>query len=135
MIVLEPAEASKFSYIIGWIVYKLIKSNNVTKSHPEFETIHAYLISLNSEQVVYEQDVQSQTTNIIPGQEFLQFMYKMESLIFQLFEKHKELGSNILQYIHNSLQSPLKMLAVTVILRHSVVCNRLQPIYIKKQKL
>ena len=29
----------------------------------------------------------------------------------------------------------LKMLAVTVILRHSVVCNRLQPIYIKKQKL
>ncbi|CAB4419487.1 unnamed protein product [Rhizophagus irregularis] len=29
----------------------------------------------------------------------------------------------------------LKMLAVTVILRHSIVCNRLQPIYIKKQKL
>jgi hypothetical protein len=31
--------------------------------------------------------------------------------------------------------SQLKMLAVTVILRYSVVCNRLQPIYIKKQKL
>ena len=29
----------------------------------------------------------------------------------------------------------LKMLAVTVILRHSVICNRLQPISIKKQKL
>jgi hypothetical protein len=35
----------------------------------------------------------------------------------------------------NLLESNVKMLAVTVILRHSVVCNRLQPIYIKKQKL
>jgi hypothetical protein len=29
----------------------------------------------------------------------------------------------------------LKMLAVTIILRHCVVCNRLQPSFIKKQKL
>ncbi|UZO17722.1 uncharacterized protein OCT59_009063 [Rhizophagus irregularis] len=34
-----------------------------------------------------------------------------------------------------STMSIIKMLAVTVILRHSVVCNRLQSIYIKKQKL
>lgn len=54
IIVLEPAEASKFSYIVGWIVYKLTKSDNATKSHPKFETIYAYLMSLNSEQVIYE---------------------------------------------------------------------------------
>ena len=35
IVVLESAEASKFAYIVGWIVYKLIKSDNVTKSHPE----------------------------------------------------------------------------------------------------
>ncbi|PKC59181.1 hypothetical protein RhiirA1_400138, partial [Rhizophagus irregularis] len=66
IIILEPAEASKFSYIVGWIVYKLTKSNNVTKSHPEFEVINSHLMILNSEQVVYEQDVRSQTTNVIP---------------------------------------------------------------------
>ncbi len=30
-------------------------------------------------------------------------MYKMESLVLLLFEKHKEFGPNILQYIHNCL--------------------------------
>ena len=70
----------------------------------------AHLKILNSEQVVlYEKDVRSQTTNVIPGQEFLEFMYEMESLILLLFEKHEEFGSNILQYINNSLMcnSPL----------------------------
>uniref|UniRef100_U9U392 Uncharacterized protein n=1 Tax=Rhizophagus irregularis (strain DAOM 181602 / DAOM 197198 / MUCL 43194) TaxID=747089 RepID=U9U392_RHIID len=68
-IVLEPAEASKFSYIVGWIIYKLTKSDNITKSHSEFEAINIYLMILNSEQVVYEEDIQSQTTNVISGQE------------------------------------------------------------------
>ncbi|PKY34215.1 hypothetical protein RhiirB3_453714 [Rhizophagus irregularis] len=126
IIVLEPAEASKFSYIVGWIVYKLTKSDNATKSHPKFETIYAYLMSLNSEQVVYEQDVQSQTTNIIPGQEFLQFMYKMESLIFQLFEKHKEFGPNILQYIHNSLLCNIPLLESFNILLNTSTCQKLE---------
>ena len=49
---------------------------------------------LNSEQVVYEQDVRSKTTNVIPGHKFLEFMYKMESVILLLFEKHKEFGPN-----------------------------------------
>ena len=65
---------------------------------------------LNSEQVIYEQDVRSQTTNVIPGREFLEFMYKMESLVLLLFEKHKEFGPNILQYIHNSLLCNLPLL-------------------------
>ena len=30
-------------------------------------------------------------------------MYKMESVILLLFEKHEKFGPNILQYIHNSL--------------------------------
>ena len=38
-IVLELAEASKFFYIVRWIVYKLTKNNNITKSHPEFDII------------------------------------------------------------------------------------------------
>src|SRR5437667_2617771 len=90
IIVLEPEEASKFSYVVGWIIYKLTKNDNITKSHSEFETICAHLKVLSSEQVIYEQDVRSQTTNVIPGHEFLEFMYKMESLILLLFEKHKE---------------------------------------------
>jgi len=31
IIVLEPEEASKFSYIVGWIIYKLTKSDKITK--------------------------------------------------------------------------------------------------------
>ena len=60
--------------------------------------------------MVYERDVRSQITNVIPGREFLEFMYKMESLILLLFEKHKEFGPNILQYIHNSLLGNLPLL-------------------------
>ena len=103
IIVLESSEASKFSYIVGWVVYKLTKNDNITRSHPEFEAISTHLMTLNSEQVVYEQDVRSQTTNVIPGQKFLEFMYKIELLVLLLFEKHTEFGPNILQYIHNSL--------------------------------
>ncbi|PKY34245.1 hypothetical protein RhiirB3_532766 [Rhizophagus irregularis] len=110
IIVLESEEASKFSYIVGWIIYKLTKNDNTTKSHSEFETICTHLMILNSEQVVYEQDVRSQTTNVIPGHEFLEFMYKMESLILLLFEKHREFSPNILQYIHNSLLCNLSLL-------------------------
>ncbi|PKC03624.1 hypothetical protein RhiirA5_380023 [Rhizophagus irregularis] len=109
-IVLELAEASKFSYIVGWIIYKLTKSDNITKSHSEFEAINIHLMILNSEQVVYEEDIQSQTTNVVSGQEFLEFMYKMESLVLLLFEKHKEFGPNILQYIHNSLLCNISLL-------------------------
>lgn len=103
IIVLEPIEASKFFYIVDWVVYKLTKSDKQTKSHPQFKAICAHLEILNSEQVVYEQDVRSQITNVIPGQEFLEFMYKMESLILLLFEKHKELGPNTLQYIYTTV--------------------------------
>ncbi|CAG8605476.1 5829_t:CDS:1 [Diversispora eburnea] len=102
-IILEPAEASKFSYIIGWVIYKLTKSDNIMKSHPKFEAMCAHLKVLSSEQIVYEQDVRSQITNVIPGQDFLDIMYKLESLVLLLFEKYKELGPNILLYIHNNL--------------------------------
>ncbi|GES73643.1 hypothetical protein GLOIN_2v1541965 [Rhizophagus clarus] len=84
IIVLEPAEASKFTYIVRWVVYKLVKSDNITKSYPHFKAICAYLEILNSEQVIYEQDVRSKITN--------------------------ELGPNILQYIQNSLLSNLLLL-------------------------
>ena len=110
IIVLEPAEASKFSYIVGWVIYKLIKSDDLTQSHPQFNSIRAHLEVLSSEKVVYERHIRSQTTNVIPGQEFLEFFYKIESLILLLFEKHNEYGPNILEYICNSLLCNLPLL-------------------------
>ena len=110
IIVLEPAEALKFSYIVGWIIYKLTKNDHVTKLHSQFKVICTHLKILSSEQIVYEQDVRAQTTNVISGQKFLKFMYEMESLILLLFEKHEEFGPNILQYIHNSLSNNLPLL-------------------------
>ncbi|RHZ53791.1 hypothetical protein Glove_437g22 [Diversispora epigaea] len=65
-IILEPTKVSKFSYIIGWIIYKLTKSDNIMKSHPKFEAMCAHFKVLSSEQIVYEQDVRSQITNVIP---------------------------------------------------------------------
>ncbi|RHZ81287.1 hypothetical protein Glove_122g148 [Diversispora epigaea] len=109
-IVLELAEASKFSYIVGWIVYKLIKADHLTKSHLKFEAICTHLMVLNSEKVIYNQDIRSQITNIIPGQQFLKFMYKMESIILLLFEKYNEFGPNILLYIYDSLLCNLSLL-------------------------
>ncbi|RHZ80857.1 hypothetical protein Glove_131g21 [Diversispora epigaea] len=106
----EPAEASKFSYIIRWIVYKLTKSDHTTRSHSKFETICVHLKILNSEVIVYDQNIRSQVTNIIPGQDFLNFMYRMESIVLLLFEKYEEFGPNILQYIHNSLLCNLFLL-------------------------
>ncbi|RIA97629.1 hypothetical protein C1645_813871 [Glomus cerebriforme] len=75
IIVLESAEASKFLYITGWIIYKLTKSDHQTKSHLQFKDICTYLGILSLEQ----------------------------SLILLLYEKHEEFGPNILQYIYNSL--------------------------------
>ncbi|GBC31427.2 hypothetical protein GLOIN_2v1541965 [Rhizophagus irregularis DAOM 181602=DAOM 197198] len=71
IIVLEPIEASKFFYIVDWVVYKLTKSDKQTKSHPQFKAICAHSEILNSEQVVYKQDVRSQITNVIPDQQVL----------------------------------------------------------------
>ncbi|CAG8751547.1 22126_t:CDS:2, partial [Gigaspora margarita] len=73
IIVLEPAEVSKFSYIVGWVIYKLIKSDDLTQSHPQFNSICAHLEVLSLEKVVYERHIRSQTTNVISGQEFLDF--------------------------------------------------------------
>jgi hypothetical protein len=137
IIVLESSEASKFSYIVGWIVYKLTKNDHITKSRPEFEVINTHLMTLNSEQVVYEQDVRSQTTNVIPGQKFLEFMYKIESLVLLLFEKHTEFGPNILQYIHNSLLCNLPLLENfnTLINISTQMLSACESINIKKYEL
>jgi len=47
---------------------------------------------------------------VISSQEFLEFMYKIESLILLLFEKYEEFEPNILQYINNSLLDNLPLL-------------------------
>ncbi|CAG8636940.1 15848_t:CDS:10, partial [Dentiscutata erythropus] len=107
---LEPAEVSKFQYIIRWTIYKLTKSDRLTLAHEEFAKIKSCLNVLSSEQVEYICDTRSKMTIVIPGADFIQFMYYLESLIFQLFEKHIEYGPDILIYINNNLVSnrPLK---------------------------
>ena len=57
----------------------------------------------------YVLKTKSQTTNIIPESEFIQFMYHLESLVIELFEKHNELGPNILYYVKNSLLNNLHL--------------------------
>jgi hypothetical protein len=137
IIVLEAEEASKFSYIVGWIIYKLTKNDSVTKSHSELKIICAHLNILNSEQVVYEKDVRSQITNVIPGREFLEFMYKVESLILLLFKKHKEFGPNILHYIHNSLLCNLPLIESFDMLLNisSQLLSNHESINVEKQEL
>ncbi|RHZ82966.1 hypothetical protein Glove_102g94 [Diversispora epigaea] len=105
----EPAEASKFSYIIGWIIYKLTKNDYMTRSHPKFETICIHLKILNLEVIVYDQNIRSQVTNIIPEQDFLDFMYRMESIVLLLFEKREKFSSNILQYIYNNTNNNISI--------------------------
>ncbi|CAJ0751439.1 9385_t:CDS:2 [Entrophospora sp. SA101] len=106
---LDPAEASKFAYIVGWVLFKLTKDDKVMMSHPKFGIMRSLLKNLCSENVEYVHEIHSQTTNIIPGPEIMDFMYHFESIIIQLFEKHHELGPNILHYIRISLLNNLHL--------------------------
>nr|CAG8602237.1 16007_t:CDS:2 [Entrophospora candida] len=106
---LDPAEASKFAYIVGWVLFKLTKDDKVMMSHPKFGIMCSLLKNLCSENVEYVHEIHSQTTNIIPGPEIMDFMYHFESIIIQLFEKHHELGPNILHYIRISLLNNLHL--------------------------
>ena len=86
-------------------------------SHLKFPIIYTLLRNLCTEKVKYVSETKSQITNIIPKPEFIQFMYHLKSLVIKLFEKHNELGPNILHYIKNSLLSNiyLNQLFVTVL--------------------
>uniref|UniRef100_U9TUN1 Uncharacterized protein n=1 Tax=Rhizophagus irregularis (strain DAOM 181602 / DAOM 197198 / MUCL 43194) TaxID=747089 RepID=U9TUN1_RHIID len=103
IITLNRAEASKFSYIVGWILFKLLKRDHLMNSHPKFSVMRILLGALCIEKVEYTIETKLQTTNVIPGSEFLKFMYHLESLVIELFEKHSVLGPNILCYVKNSL--------------------------------
>ncbi|CAG8634317.1 26928_t:CDS:2, partial [Racocetra persica] len=87
---LELAEVSKFQYIIGWTIYKLTKNDQLTLAHKEFTKIRSCLNVLSFEDIEYVCDTRSKMTTIIPGANFIQFMYYLESPILQLFEKHIE---------------------------------------------
>src|SRR5437868_1391078 len=78
-------------------------------SHTKFSDIRILLKALCTEKVEYVLETKSQTINIIPGSEFIQFMYHLESLVIELFEKHNELGPNILHYVKNSLLNNLHL--------------------------
>ncbi|UZO08709.1 uncharacterized protein OCT59_028962 [Rhizophagus irregularis] len=117
IITLNQAESQKFSYIIGWVLFKLLKRDYAMNSHPKFRVMHTLLESLCEEKVEYTIETRSQTTNIIPGPEFTQFMYYLESLVIDLFKKHNELGPNILHYVKNSLlsNSSLNQMFITIL--------------------
>ncbi|CAG8701747.1 2773_t:CDS:2, partial [Dentiscutata heterogama] len=107
--------------------------DNLTQSHPQFNSIYAHLEVLSLEKVVYEQHIRSQTMNIIPGQEFLEFFYKIESLILLLFKKHNEYRPNILEYICNSLLCNLPLLRSFNILLD--IASSCQHVMAEKQEL
>jgi hypothetical protein len=109
IITLDRAEAFKFSYIVGWVLFKLLKRDHLMNSHPKFSVMCILLRSLCTEKVEYMLETKSQITNIIPGSEFVQFMYHLESLVIELFEKHNELGPNILCYVKNSFLTNLHL--------------------------
>ncbi|CAG8689648.1 14116_t:CDS:2, partial [Racocetra persica] len=94
------------NYTESWTVPKKIISLKLA----EFTKIISCLNVLSFEDIEYVCDTRSKMTTIIPGADFIQFMYYLESLILQLFEKYIEYGPNILIYINNNLLSnqPLK---------------------------
>ena len=78
-------------------------------SHTKFSDVRILLKALCTEKVEYVLKTKSQTTNIIPGSEFIQFMYHLKFLVIELFEKHNELGPNILHYMKYSLLNNLHL--------------------------
>ncbi|GBB98284.1 hypothetical protein RclHR1_03190016 [Rhizophagus clarus] len=71
IIIFNRVEASKFSYIIGWVFFKLLKRDHLMNSHPKFSVMYNLLRSLCTENVEYMLKTKSQTTNIIPSSEFI----------------------------------------------------------------
>ncbi|PKY54786.1 hypothetical protein RhiirA4_473787 [Rhizophagus irregularis] len=71
IITLNQAESSKFSYIIGWVLFKLLKRDHLMNSHPKFPIMHTLLGTLCIEKVEYVVETKTWTTNIIPGPEFI----------------------------------------------------------------
>ena len=59
IITLDRAEASKFSYIIGWVLFKLLKRDYIMNSHPKFPIICILLKNLCTEKVEYVPEIKS----------------------------------------------------------------------------
>ena|SRR6266540_1106570 len=89
--------------------FKLLKRDYIMNSYSKFPVIHTLLEALYTKKVEYILGTKLQTTNIISGSEFFQFMYYLESLVIELFERHSEIGPNILHYIRNNLLSNLHL--------------------------
>ncbi|GES83516.1 hypothetical protein GLOIN_2v1773883 [Rhizophagus clarus] len=53
IVTLNQAESSKFSYIIGWVLFKLLKRDHLMNSHPKFPIMHTLLGALCTEKVEY----------------------------------------------------------------------------------
>src|SRR5439155_12076917 len=53
IVTLNQAESLKFSYIIGWVLFKLLKRDHIMNSHPKFPIMRTLLGALYTEKVEY----------------------------------------------------------------------------------
>jgi len=71
------------------------------------------ILALNNDiDIQYVRDTRSRITSVVAGDDFVRFMYYLESLIL---EKHTKCGPKIIVYIDNNLANnqPLKKSAIT----------------------
>lgn len=120
-LVLEPAEAEKFKYVVGWLIYKLLKNDKVTQSHGNFATIRKVLGALASERIEHVPEMRTQITNFVPGENMMKFMYLLESLVLKLFDKYEKYGADILIYIRESLLANITLIShFESLIKHSL---------------
>ncbi|CAG8663040.1 12211_t:CDS:2, partial [Racocetra persica] len=108
---LEPAETSKFQYIIRWTIYKLTKSDRLTLAHEEFAKIESCLNVLSSEQlfekhIEYGPDILIYIdNNLVSNQPLKKQFNDLLQIAYEFYYnaeyKNKELFP---EFIHNSIQ-------------------------------
>ncbi|CAG8780053.1 21125_t:CDS:2, partial [Racocetra persica] len=108
---LEPAEASKFQYIIGWTIYKLTKSDRLTLAYEEFAKIKSCLNVLSSEQlfekhIEYGPDILIYINNNLVSNQPLKKQFNDLLQIAYKFYRNAEYKNKKLfpEFIHNSIQ-------------------------------
>ncbi|CAG8790308.1 17411_t:CDS:2, partial [Dentiscutata erythropus] len=89
--------------VIEQVIYKLVKSDPLIIAYKDFMKIRSCLDALSTKNVEYENNTYSKKITIVSGIEFVQFMYYLELLVLQLFEKHIEYESDILIYINDHI--------------------------------
>ncbi|CAG8828763.1 46162_t:CDS:2, partial [Gigaspora margarita] len=106
-----PAEILKFQYIIGWTIYKLIKSDKLILAHEEFAKIKLCLNVFSSKQlfekhIEYGPDIliyidNNLVNNQLLKKQFNNLLHIAYKFYYNIEYKNKELLS---EFIYNSIQ-------------------------------